>query len=91
MQAVKVTHIDPKCEKIEEIISNLVSYSALFDLWKSKDLQELVDGMMQSAEQSWIIFITSKEAIKVSRMLNRIEFIFVSDWIVRSLNAITYY
>lgn len=67
MQAVKVTHIDPKCEKIEEIISNLVSYSALFDLWKSKDLQELVDGMMQSAEQSWIIFITSKEAIKLTQ------------------------
>lgn len=66
-QAVEITHNDPKCEKMEEVISNLVSYSALFDLWKSKDLQELVDGMMQSAEQCWIIFITSKEAIKVTQ------------------------
>lgn len=50
-------------QTVKDITCTLLSYSTLFDVWKNKDLQDLIDNMMLSAEQSWIIFITSKEAI----------------------------
>jgi len=48
---------------VEDLTSVLISYGTLFNLWKNSDWNELVSKMLVSAEQSWIAFLTSKEAL----------------------------
>lgn len=49
---------------IRNATSCLVSYSALFDVWKNADLDDLITGMTQSAEQAWREYLKSSEALK---------------------------
>lgn len=48
---------------IQRLCSMILSYCTLFDKWKSADLDDLVSQMIKSAKQSWIAYLTSKEAL----------------------------
>ncbi len=48
---------------IHQMTSSIMSYCTLFDQWKNADLNDLVEKMTKSAVQSWIAYLTSKEAL----------------------------
>jgi len=48
---------------IQTISSNILSYCTFFDKWKNADLDELVDKMTKNAHQSWVAYLTSKQAL----------------------------
>jgi len=54
---------DAICERISLVNSKATAYGELFHLWKNADLAKLIERMTTSAEQSWIAYLTSCEAI----------------------------
>ena len=48
---------------LQRLCSNLVSYCTLFNQWKNADLNDLVSKMTKSAVQSWVAYLTSKNAL----------------------------
>ena len=50
-----------KC--ISLVLSKATAYGELFHLWKNADLAKLIRNMTKSAEQSWMAYLTSCEAL----------------------------
>ena len=48
---------------VPTVTSALLSYCTFFEKWKNADIEELVAQMKKSAEQSWISYLLSKEAL----------------------------
>ncbi len=46
-----------------QMSSQILSYCTLFNHWKNADLNDLIDKMTTSAIQSWVAYLTSKEAL----------------------------
>lgn len=45
------------------VSSKAIAYGELFHLWKNADLAKLIGNMTKSAEQSWVAYLTSCEAL----------------------------
>jgi len=60
---------------IRDLVSSLVRYSTLFNVWKHTDYNELISHMSLSAEQSWVAYFTSKNALSYGneRMMTLLE------------------
>lgn len=48
---------------IQEVCSKILSYCTFFDKWKNADFDDLLEKMTKSAQQSWVAFLTSKQAL----------------------------
>jgi len=48
---------------INDLVATFISYGTLFTVWKDADLDELISHMSVRAEQSWVVYLTSKDAI----------------------------
>jgi len=48
---------------VKGLVASFISYSTLFNVWKDADFNELVSHMLISAEQSWVVYLTSKKTI----------------------------
>jgi len=48
---------------IRDLVSSLVRYGTLFNVWKDADYNDLISHMSLSAEQSWVAYFTSKNAL----------------------------
>lgn len=59
----------PFCMK--EVASYLVSYNTLFEYWKNADIEDLVVELKKNAIQSWIAFLTAKEALSYANSKNK--------------------
>jgi hypothetical protein len=58
-----VALFDVKRDIIQTVSSKILSYCTLFDKWKNADLEELVGQMTESAQQTWVAYLTCKEAV----------------------------
>ena len=50
-------------ESIRRVCSQAIAFNELFHLWKDADLAKLIENMTKSAEQSWIAYLSSCEAL----------------------------
>jgi len=48
---------------VREVCSRAIAFNELFHLWKDADLSKLIGNMTKSAEQSWIAYLSSCEAL----------------------------
>ena len=48
---------------INDLVATFISYGTLFNVWKDADLDELISHMSVRAEQSWVVYLTSKDTI----------------------------
>jgi len=56
------------CNIVKGLFSSLLCYFTLFSVWKYADLNEIVSNMCLSVEQSWVIYLTSKEALSFLKL-----------------------
>jgi len=56
---------------ITEVASCLISYCTLFEHWKNDDVEDLVVELKKNAIQSWIAFLTAKEALLYADSKNK--------------------
>jgi len=59
----KGVHAKSMHAAIRDLVASLVSYGTLFNVWKDADYNELISHMSLSAEQSWVAYFTSKDAL----------------------------
>ena len=50
-------------DSVREVCSRAIAFNELFHLWKDADLSKLIGNMTKSAEQSWIAYLSSCEAL----------------------------
>lgn len=63
VEALQALLVSLNTECVRKVHSRAITYNEIFHIWKSDDLSKLVDSMTRSAEQSWVAYLSSCEAI----------------------------
>jgi hypothetical protein len=64
---------------LKRISSLSLQSRTLFDFWKSMDKRNLLDGLSTQLEQSWVVFLTSSEALRYLAQVSGVDHVDKGD------------